>query len=60
MIDCTFILRVLTAIVWLAYGVIRAKFYVDWGNITNAVVAALSFAVAFLYGLSAYQHFMGL
>lgn len=60
MIDCTFILRVLTAIVWLVNGIVRAKFYVDWGNITNAVVAALSFAGAFLYGLSAYQHFMGL
>lgn len=60
MIDCTFILRVLTAIVWIANGVIRAKFYVDWGNITDAVVAALSFAGAFLFGLSAYLHFMNL
>lgn len=60
MIDTVFILRVATAIVWIANGVIRAKFYVDRGNITNAAVAALSFAGAFLCGLSAYNHFMNL
>lgn len=60
MIDCTFILRVLTAIVWLVNGIVRVKFYVDWGNVTNAVIAMLSFAGAYLYGFSAYLHFMNL
>lgn len=60
MIDCTFILRVLTAIVWLANGIIRVKLYIDWGNWTNIVVASLSFVCFVLYGASAYYHFMGL
>lgn len=60
MIDAVFILRVATAIVWIVNGVIRTKFYVDRGNITNAVVAVLSFAGAFFYGLSAYLYFMNL
>lgn len=60
MIDCTFILRVLTSIFWLANGIVRVKFYIDWGDRLNIVIASLSFVCFVLYGASAYYHFIGL
>lgn len=60
MIDAVFILRVLTAIVWLANGIIRVKFYVDRREWHDVVIAMLSFACALCFGLSAYYHFIGL
>lgn len=60
MIDTVFILRVATAIVWIANGVVRVKIYIDWGDWLNIVIASLSFVCFVLYGASAYYHFVGL
>lgn len=60
MIDCTFILRVLTAIFWLANGIFRIAIYNRRRDWLDILIASLSFVCFVLYGASAYYHFMGL